>query len=512
MKLKIIFDFDHVLFSGEKLIHKIQKEFEKEGIKKDLFWETYEESKGGGRDYKPYIQIEILSKKFKFKKENLLSRFKKILKNAKTFLYSDTVPFLEKWQKKAELYLVSYGEEKFQGEKIENTDIKKYFKKVVITDEIEKVSPLREIIQGDEKAIFLEDNPLALKLTKKNFENLITIRVKRGEGRYKNLSSPKNLDFEIKNFSELEFHLKNILKKPKCLCLFSGGLDSLLVAKILKSANIETTFLTFRSLFFTEKQAKKYAKEVRIKLRVVDISKEFFEVLKKPKFGYGKGMNPCIDCKILMLKKAKEIMEKENYDFIATGEVVGERPFSQKFWAIRKIEKEAGLEGKILRSLSQKLLPKTIPQKYLWIKNEFLFDIHGRSRKPQMELAQKFGIKNYPQPSGGCILCDPTFSKKLKKLFSFSKKFEDVEFLMLEKTFWVNDILVAVPKTKKERERVSQLFKKGDLKISIKNTPFFAILRNFGKKEITKKEIEKIQKKMKHIFYHLVEKFEFEIS
>ena len=136
MKLKIIFDFDHVLFSGEKLIHKIQKEFEKEGIKEDLFWETYEESKGGGRDYKPYIQIEILSKKFKFKKENLLSHFKKTLKNAKTFLYPDVVPFLEKWQKKAELYLVSYGEEKFQGEKIENTGIKKYFKKVVITDEI----------------------------------------------------------------------------------------------------------------------------------------------------------------------------------------------------------------------------------------------------------------------------------------------------------------------------------------------------------------------------------------
>ena len=201
-------------------------------------------------------------------------------------------------------------------------------------------------------------------------------------------------------------------KKIKALVLLSGGLDSILAVKLLLEQGIEVEAINFRTNFCGPSKARPAAKMLGVRLHEVDIRKEFLEVLKKPKHGYGSGMNPCIDCHALMLKKAGELMQKENscpersrrIDFIATGEVLGERPMSQHKKALKIVEKEAGLEGYLLRPLSAKLLEPTIPEKENLVDREKLLAISGRNRKPQMELAARYGIKNYPTPAGGCAL------------------------------------------------------------------------------------------------------------
>jgi tRNA U34 2-thiouridine synthase MnmA/TrmU len=217
-------------------------------------------------------------------------------------------------------------------------------------------------------------------------------------------------------------------KNSKALVLLSGGLDSILAAKILKNQGIKITALSFRSYFFNEKNAKKAAKNLKIPIKIIDFSRENLGIVKNPKHGYGRAMNPCIDCHILMLKKAKEILEKEKFhpapepsarygaSFVVTGEVLGQRPMSQNKNSLNLIEKESGLRGYLLRPLSAKLLEPTIPEKEGLIKREKLFDITGRSRKRQMALAKKWKIKWYPTPTGGCLLTDLGFGKRLKEL------------------------------------------------------------------------------------------------
>ena len=184
----------------------------------------------------------------------------------------------------------------------------------------------------------------------------------------------------------------------KALVLFSGGLDSILAVKILQLQGIDVTGLTFVSYFFNNQSAKKAASKLKIKLKTVNFSEEHLKMVKKPKHGYGKSLNPCIDCHLMMLRKAKEIMNspgsREKYDFVATGEVLGERPMSQNKKALDLIEKESGLKGFLLRPLSAKLLQPTILEKKRKIKRAELLDICGRSRKKQIALAKAFKITN----------------------------------------------------------------------------------------------------------------------
>lgn len=203
---------------------------------------------------------------------------------------------------------------------------------------------------------------------------------------------------------------------PKALLLFSGGLDSLLAARILQSQGVEVEALIFVSPFFKNERAIKRAKEEGIPFRIVDFTQTIFELLKNPPHGFGKGMNPCIDCKINMLKKALPLLKETGADFIATGEVLGQRPMTQNRRTLLLIEKEAGAQGKVVRPLSAKLLPKTEAEKKGFIERKKLYAIAGRGRKKQFELAEKFGIKNIPSPAGGCLLTDPIFSKRLKDL------------------------------------------------------------------------------------------------
>jgi tRNA U34 2-thiouridine synthase MnmA/TrmU len=209
------------------------------------------------------------------------------------------------------------------------------------------------------------------------------------------------------------------MKRPKAIALFSGGLDSILAAKLMLEQGIRVHALTFITPFsgFTKFgrniPARVFARELSIPITVKFLGREFVEMVQHPSYGYGKHLNPCIDCRIMLMQKAKLIMEQMEADFIITGEVVGERPMTQNKQAMKLIETGSGLAGLLVRPLSGKLLEPTIPEQQGIILRASLMEIAGRSRKPQMALAKKFGIEDYPTPAGGCLLTDPVFSRKL---------------------------------------------------------------------------------------------------
>ncbi len=239
----------------------------------------------------------------------------------------------------------------------------------------------------------------------------------------------------------------------------------MLSAKILKEQGIEVTPVCFLSYFFGCGAAEKAAKQIGLKLRVVDFSKEHLKMLKSPRYGRGSAINPCIDCHLLMLKMAKKIMEKEGYDFIATGEVLGQRPFSQNKGALELIERKAGLKGLLVRPLSLQLLPETIPEKKGIIKRENFYSIKGKARNKQIELTKKFGIKEYASPAGGCILTDKNYSFNLVELFKRNPRAsgEDCQLLRTGRIFWEKDLLVIVARNEKESNNLIEQGKKGDV-------------------------------------------------
>jgi len=198
------------------------------------------------------------------------------------------------------------------------------------------------------------------------------------------------------------------------------------------------------------------------------------EVVKHPKHGYGSNMNPCIDCRIFMLKKAKAYMEGSGASFLVTGEVLGERPMSQRRDAMRLIEKEAGLEGFIVRPLSAKLLPISIPEKEGWVDREKLLTIQGRSRKPQIKLAKQFGIDDYPCPAGGCLLTDPGFARRTKDLILHDPNFSinDVHLLKIGRHFRFSPKLkLMVGRNEEENEKVQTFAQEEDILIKVQQYP-----------------------------------------
>jgi tRNA U34 2-thiouridine synthase MnmA/TrmU len=251
----------------------------------------------------------------------------------------------------------------------------------------------------------------------------------------------------------------------------SGGLDSMLTAKILKEAGMEVTPLCFKSFFFSSGTAEKSCKQIGLKLKVVDFSREHLKMVKNPKHGRGSGINPCIDCHLLMIKTAGKIMKKEGYDFVATGEVLGQRPMSQNLNSLNLIEKQSGLKGLIVRPLSVKVLPPTIPEIKGMFKREDMYGISGRGRHGQIELAKKFKIKEYPSPAGGCILTDPNYSDKLSELLKRVPKFNgnDAEVIKFGRVFWKKDLLIIVARDEKECNELTKLRKKGDVVLEPNN-------------------------------------------
>jgi len=210
----------------------------------------------------------------------------------------------------------------------------------------------------------------------------------------------------------------------KAIALLSGGLDSTLAVLVLLRQGIDVTAVTFLTHFGCDisdssscsrnpfPAAAKFGFEVKL----CHLGDKFIEIVKNPKHGHGRNMNPCVDCRILMLKEAKELMEMTGGDFIVTGEVLGQRPMSQRRDTLNIVDREAGLRGYVLRPLSAKLLNETVPEMQGLVTRDMLYNFNGRSRKPQMALARELGLTDYPAPAGGCLLTEPNYSYRLREL------------------------------------------------------------------------------------------------
>lgn len=226
----------------------------------------------------------------------------------------------------------------------------------------------------------------------------------------------------------------------KALALLSGGLDSTLAVKVMLEQGIAVEALNFTSPFCTctgknagcKSEAVRVAEEFDIPIKVMHKGVEYLEVVRNPRHGYGKGMNPCIDCRIFLLRKAKEYMAESGADFVITGEVLGQRPMSQRRDTLRVIERESGLEGLLLRPLSAKHFSPTIPEQEGWIDREKLLSIQGRSRKEQMQLADELDVKNYPCPAGGCLLTEVSFVSKVRDVFDHADELNLRDFRLLK--------------------------------------------------------------------------------
>jgi tRNA U34 2-thiouridine synthase MnmA/TrmU len=267
----------------------------------------------------------------------------------------------------------------------------------------------------------------------------------------------------------------------KAIALLSGGLDSTLAAKVMMEQGIELEALNFMTVFCTCTNrgetclaSQKAVKNLGIPLRVFNVSEEYLNVVKDPPHGYGRNMNPCIDCRIFMLKKAKKYMEESEAAFIITGEVLGQRPMSQRRDAMYLIEKEAGLGGLVLRPLSAKVLPMTLPEREGWVDREKMLKFQGRSRKPQIELANYYGIHDYPCPAGGCLLTDPGFAKRMKDLIVHDSNFSlnDVHLIKVGRHFrFSKEVKLIVGRNEEENQKIKTFALENDLLLKVLSFP-----------------------------------------
>lgn len=268
-------------------------------------------------------------------------------------------------------------------------------------------------------------------------------------------------------------------QKRKVVALLSGGLDSQLAVKMMQKQGFEVSAVAIKTPFCDFDCGRGCGFEIReradslgVNLKTVYLGDEYIEMLKNPKYGFGSGMNPCIDCRAMMFKAAKKHMEEINADFIISGEVLGQRPMSQHGPALKTIEKEAGLEGYIVRPLSAALLPTTIPEKNGLIKRENLGMIRGRTRKSQLQMAKEFGIEDPPNAGGGCLLTDPAFAIRAKDLFKHvaTPTTNDIDLLKIGRHFRLDkNTKLVVGRNKDENDMIKALALENDLIIYVKD-------------------------------------------
>ena len=252
----------------------------------------------------------------------------------------------------------------------------------------------------------------------------------------------------------------------KALSLFSGGLDSILSVKVIQDQGIDVLALHFDTGFGGKQWEKKkeylyrISRNYNIPLEIVDIKDHYLDdVLFSPKYGYGSAFNPCIDCHGYMFFNAASLLEKYGGRFLISGEVKGQRPMSQRAEALKQVEKLSGVEGLILRPLSAKLLPVTIPEEKGWVDRERLLDIHGRSRTRQMELAKAYGITEYESPAGGCLLTNESFSNRIKDFIRYDKMdVADIDILKFGRHMRLpGGAKLILGKNKQDNENLSKL-------------------------------------------------------
>ncbi|MDE1764277.1 MAG: tRNA (5-methylaminomethyl-2-thiouridylate)-methyltransferase [Thaumarchaeota archaeon] len=268
-------------------------------------------------------------------------------------------------------------------------------------------------------------------------------------------------------------------EKKKVVALLSGGLDSRLAVKMMQNQGFDVTAVAIKTPFCDFDCGRGCGFEIRetadmldVDLKTVYLGDEYIEMLKNPKYGFGSGMNPCIDCRSMMFKAGKKVMEDIGAEFIISGEVLGQRPMSQHGPALRTIEKESGLEGKIVRPLSGALLPKTEPEENGIIKRENLGMIRGRSRKEQLKMAEQFGFVDPPNAGGGCLLTDPRFAVRAKDLFKHTETptTNDIDLLKVGRHFRFDaKTKLVVGRNKDENEMLKALALPGDVLLETKD-------------------------------------------
>ena len=256
----------------------------------------------------------------------------------------------------------------------------------------------------------------------------------------------------------------------KAIALLSGGLDSQLAVKLILDQGVEVECLTAASVFHHatadgDHPAVRAAGRLGVPITVLDTDDEMLAMIKAPRHGRGKNMNPCVDCRILLLRRAAERMRETGADFIVTGEVIGQRPMSQRRHPMQQVTREAGVEGYVLRPLCAKLLAPTVPEQEGLVDREKLLAIRGRSRKEQMALAAELGITDYPSPAGGCLLTDPGFSHRLRELLDHcDPDLNDVELLRVGRHFRLDPATkLVMGRHEEENHAIEALAREGDL-------------------------------------------------
>jgi tRNA U34 2-thiouridine synthase MnmA/TrmU len=260
---------------------------------------------------------------------------------------------------------------------------------------------------------------------------------------------------------------------PKAVALLSGGLDSTLAVKMVLDQGVEVIALNFMTPFCNctakssscKHEAVRVAREFGIPVRVRAKGMEYLKIVENPRHGYGRGLNPCIDCRVFMHREARELMAEEGAGFLITGEVLGQRPMSQRRPTLRLIERESGTEGLVLRPLSAQHFEPTVPEQKGWVDRAKLLAIQGRSRKEQIQLAEALGVTDYPCPAGGCLLTDADFAAKLKDLFENRPDYDlaDVKLLRTGRHFRLHPQLkVVVGRNQAENEALERRSSNGD--------------------------------------------------
>lgn len=278
------------------------------------------------------------------------------------------------------------------------------------------------------------------------------------------------------------------------LALYSGGLDSILACRLVSSLGVRVKAIRFVTPFFGYEllaREEEYAAEVMAKygIDVVlrDVSEQYLEMLKNPAHGYGKNFNPCVDCKIMLMSEARKMLAEYDASFLISGEVVGQRPMSQRKDTLRLIEHKSGNDDILLRPLCAKSQPPTKPELEGLIDREQLLDFSGRTRQPQMQLAASFGISDYPSPAGGCVLTDPILAKRIESAYAEKDKVTvaDVRLLMIGRHFKLpHGGWLCVGRKEEENQAVEALCEPTDFLLNMEERPGpTAVLRYPGDEE-----------------------------
>lgn len=247
----------------------------------------------------------------------------------------------------------------------------------------------------------------------------------------------------------------------------------MLAGRVLEEQGIEIVAVSFESNFFTSAGAIKAAQGLNWPLIIVDITEEQLRIVENPEHGYGKNMNPCIDCHAQMIRIAARLLQPYQASFVATGEVLGERPKSQNRKALDIVANDSGIPDLVLRPLSAKLLKPTLPEREGLVNREALLDISGRSRRRQLELAEKYGLKDFPTPGGGCLLTEPSFSGRLRRLIKWRGRLtsEDVELVKFGRSFFEPTAWIVIARNESETRKIEELAQPGDVVMTTVEEP-----------------------------------------